>query len=147
MRFTGLISSLALVLFGLVLAVWVIPVESFPGDPGEMASSFLPTIAAVVIVALAGFQTVIAGLGRKAPTPGFDRFSILFIIASAVVFGLVIAFIMNFGFIIGGIASIALIGFIMRPKGTERWWLLAIAIALPLGSYLLAWHGLRLSLP
>ena len=134
MRFTDLISSLALVLFGLVLAIWVIPPESFPGDPGEMAPAFLPTVAAVVIVTLAGFQTVIAGVGQKVPTPGFDRFSILFIIASSAVFGLVVAMIMNFGFIAGGISSIALIGFIMRPKGSERWWLLAIAVALPLGS-------------
>ncbi|MBT3915880.1 MAG: hypothetical protein HOF23_05860 [Rhodospirillaceae bacterium] len=147
MRFTDLISSLALVLFGLVLAVWVIPVESFPGDPGEMAPAFLPTVAAVIVVALAGFQTVIAVVGRKTPPLEFDKFSILFLIASAVVFGVVIALIMNLGFILGGISSIALIGFIMRPKGSERWWLLAIAVALPLSSYLLAWHGLRLSLP
>jgi len=136
-----------LVLCGLVLAIWVIPVESVPGDPDEMAPAFLPTVAALIIVVLAGFQTVIAGVGQKVPPPDFDRFSVLFLIASAVVFGLVIALIMNLGFIGGGISSIALIGFIMRPKGSERWWLLAIAVALPLGSYLLAWHGLRLSLP
>ena len=104
MRFTDLISSLALVLFGLVLAVWVIPVESFPGDPGEMAPAFLPTVAAVIVVALAGFQTVLAVVGRKPPPLEFDKFSILFLIASAVVFGVVIALIMNLGFILGGIS-------------------------------------------
>ncbi|MDP7641530.1 MAG: tripartite tricarboxylate transporter TctB family protein [Alphaproteobacteria bacterium] len=147
MRFADLISGLILVLFGLILAVWVIPAEAFPGDPDEMAPAFLPTVAAVVIVALAGVQTVVAGVGREPPPPDFDRFSVVFLIASAAVFGLVIALIMNFGFIVGGISSITLIGFIMRPKGSERWWLLAIAVALPLGSYMLAWHGLRLSLP
>ncbi len=147
MRFTDLITGLILVLFGSVLAIWVIPVEAFPGDPGEMAPAFLPTVAAVVIVVLAGFQTIIAGGGRKTPPPDFDGFSVLFLIASAAVFGLVIALIMIFGFTAGGISSIALIGFLMRPKRSERWWLLAIAVTLPLGSYLLAWHGLRLSLP
>ena len=147
MRFADLISGPVLVLFGSVLAVWVIPVEAVPGDPGEIAPAFLPTVAAVVIAVLAGFQTVIAGMGRKKTPSDFDGSSVLFLLASAVVFGLVIALIMNFGFIIGGISSTALIGFLMRPKGSERWWLLIIAVTLPLGSYQLAWHGLRLSLP
>ena len=51
------------------------------------------------------------------------------------------------GYVAGGVVCILAIGALMRPTGLTWAWLAAVALALPIGVYVLSWHGLRLSLP
>ena len=53
----------------------------------------------------------------------------------------------GFGYIAGGVLCILAIGAAMRPKGTIWLWLVVVAVGLPLATFYLTWHGLRLSLP
>ncbi|MAG98240.1 MAG: tripartite tricarboxylate transporter TctB family protein [Alphaproteobacteria bacterium] len=147
MRAADLITGPILAVVGLVLALWVIPIESVPGDEGEIAPAFMPTAVVTVIVVLAILQTIVAGFAGKRSVPAIDRFSALFVVASAVLLTLALAATAALGFVIGGTATIIFIGFLMRPTGAARGWLIAVAVAFPLGSYYLVWYGLRLALP
>jgi ABC-type transport system involved in multi-copper enzyme maturation permease subunit len=147
MRIADLISGLVLAAAGLVIAIWVIPAENVAGEAGEFSSAFLPGLAMISIAGLAVLQAGLAGFGRATGRPPIDRFSALFIIAASGVLALALWLIATFGFVIGGMVLIGGVGLAMFPSRRARWWLLAVAIALPVGSYALAWYGLRLSLP
>ena len=129
-------------------AVWIIPEQAAPGDEGEIAPALLPILAAVVIAVFALVQVITTLLNKTSDDPqGFDYKSAVFTIAASVGLAITITMLFWAGFRIGGIIAIAVIGFAMRPTPTVAVWLVVVATALPLATYALAWHGLRLSLP
>lgn len=139
-----LASGVILALAGLVLAIWVIPMESAPGDEGEIAPGFMPSAAAITLVLL-GALLALSALRADAQDAGPVGW--LFLLGAAVGLAASVGVIAVTGFKIGGAVTVATLGFIMGARGAARWWMLAIAIALPVLTHTLAWHGLRLALP
>lgn len=128
-------------------ALWVIPEQAAPGDEGEIAPALLPIVAAVTIAVFAVVQAVSTALGRGAEPVEFDGRSALFALVALAALAVCVALMMWLGFRAGGAIAIAAIGIAMKPSLKIAGWLAAVAIILPLGAYMLAWHGLRLALP
>ena len=140
-------AGLVLAAFAAVAAVWVIPGQAAPGDEGEIAPALLPIVAAGTIALFALVQAATTYLGHAAERVDFDSRAALFAVVAAVgLAGIVLVF-MWFGFRTGGIVAIVAIGLAMRPPRALLIWLGIVAIALPVATYTLAWHGLRLALP
>lgn len=136
-------SGLVLAVAGLALAVWVIPAQSVPGDEGEIAPAFMPTAAALTFVALGVLQAIAGWRHAPGADAGWGRY----LLAAGVGLALATALIAWTGFVIGGAVSVLTLGLLMGARGSARWWLIGVALALPLLTHTLAWHGLRLALP
>ena len=70
-----------------------------------------------------------------------------FLVVAGASLAAIVGLLAGLGYLAGGILITLAIGFAMRPTGAERWWLIAIAVVMPVAIHLLAWHGLRLALP
>ena len=156
MRAANVLASICLILLGLLALIWVIPAQTVPVDPGELPGSLLPSVAAWVVVGAALWQLAqILLSGRKAASrepaaPGYgvdSRSSLLFFLGSALTLALFLLAIAQFGYLIGGAIGVLMLGWLMKPTGAARWWLLVVAAVVPAGVYYLALHLLRLSLP
>ncbi|MGI9520670.1 MAG: hypothetical protein ACR2PG_03380 [Hyphomicrobiaceae bacterium] len=147
MKRADILTSIVLVALALAGIFWVVPTETVVGEPGEIAPADMPKIALWVIAGCAGWQLVSALWIRNAKANPFDRFAMLFLAASTSVLFAALLGIWWLGYIAGGVLCIIGVGAIMRPKGGAWAWLVAVALALPVGIYALSWHGLRLSLP
>ena len=128
-------------------ALWVIPEQAVPGDEGEIAPALLPTLAAVAVAVFALVQALATALGRSGEPVDFDGRAVLFAVAATAALAAAVALIAWAGFRVGGVVAIAAIGLAMRPARSVAVWLLVVAAVLPLATYALAWHGLRLALP
>ena len=141
------VAGLVLAAAAAAAAIWVIPEQAAPGDEDEIAPALLPIVAAVTIAVFAVVQAVSTALGRGAEPVEFDARSALFALVSLAGLGACAAMFMWLGFRAGGAIAIIAIGLAMKPSLGVLGWLTAVAIALPVGAYMLAWHGLRLALP
>lgn len=141
-------TSVLLILAGLAGIYWVVPRESVPGEPGEIAPADLPTFALWVIICCAGAQLVTALRKATADAPNpMDRFTALFLVASTVLLFAGLTGIFQFGYVAGGILLMLSISFLMRPLRSLWPWIILLSVLLPTGLYWLSWHVLRLSLP
>ena len=145
----------------------VIPAETIPGDEGELAQAFMPTLAAAAIAIAAGLILVRAVSERvrarrgthsgpevpEVPDPAsveperqpIDRFFWSVLAGATLLFGLVLAALGGYGFLVGGGASILAFGLVF---GRRRWpSVLALAVLFPAAAYFLVLHGLGLALP
>ena len=161
------IGAALFLLAGAVLLVWiVIPAETIPGDEGELAQAFMPNLAAVTILVAAALVLVRAGAERarerravpaqgtgEQPAAGaaeperqpIDRVFWTVLVGAILVFGLVLAVLGRFGFLVGSGAAILAFGLVF----SRRAWvgIAALAVLLPAASYYLVLHGLGLALP
>ena len=156
MRLADLISGAVLTIAGAVFLFWIIPMETVPGDEGEIAPSLLPTAAMTVLTVL-GLVIFVSALRRRAGEQGpstllaVDWSSLRFFFLMAAGLFASLAAVWLLGFIFGGILIVLGFAlFLARNFWRER--RLAISIVLvsltvPAAIYYLAWHGLRLSLP
>ena len=142
-----ILAALVLAVFALIGIFWAVPRETVEGDPGEIAPAVVPVVALWVIFACAIWQGATSLANRARASGEFDRFSLGFLVISAAVLMAALGAIWGFGYIAGGVLCILAIGAAMRPKGTIWLWLVVVAVGLPLATFYLTWHGLRLSLP
>ncbi len=147
MKRADILTSLVLIALALVGIFWAVPRETVAGEPGEIAPADLPTIALWVIVGCAAWQLVTSHRRADGKANPIDRFAALFIAIAALALVAALLGIWWLGYIAGGVACILAIGAALRPTGVTWAWLVAVALALPVGIYVLSWHGLRLSLP
>lgn len=147
MKRADILTSLVLIAFALVAIFWAIPRETVAGEPGEIAPADLPKMALWVIAGCAGWQLLAAVRSSEATANPLDRFALLFLAIGTLVLISALLGIWWLGYIAGGVLCILGIGAAMRPTGATWAWLAAVALALPIGVYVLSWHGLRLSLP
>lgn len=147
MKRADILTSIVLTILALIGIFWAVPQETVAGEPGEIAPADLPKIALWVIVGCAASQLLSSLRSDETKANPLDRFAILFLAAGTAVLVAALLGIWWLGYIAGGVLCIFLIGAAMRPKGTTWAWLVMVALALPIGIYVLSWHGLRLSLP
>ena len=151
MKRSDLVCGGALVLFGLAAIFLVIPGQTVPGDEGEIAPALLPTVAMWMVVVCALWQIIDALVraddGGDAGAGGLDPFAAVFLVVAGAGLAVIVGVLAGLGYLVGGIVITLAIGFAMRPAGAQRWWLIAIAVVLPVAIHLLAWQGLRLALP
>ena len=154
-------------LIGAVLLLWfVIPAQTIPGDEGELAQSFMPSLAAVTILAAAALILVRAAAGavRKrqsgaAPNPPAESGTAPAMPEEAAIgrpfwmvlggtvlgFSIILALLELFGFLAGSAAGILIFGLAFRRRSLVTF--VVLAVLLPAASYVLALHGLGLALP
>ena len=147
MKRVDIVASLTLVALALAGIFWAIPKETVAGEPGEVAPADLPKFALWVIVVCGAWQLLTslrAGSDKQNP---LDRFALGFLAAGTLALIAALIGIWKLGYMAGGALCIFAIGAAMRPKGYNWVWLVAVSVALPIGIYILSWHGLRLSLP
>ena len=147
MKHVDILTSLVLIALALLGIFWAVPIETTTGEPGEVAPADLPKFALWVIVICGAWQLVTSLRSVEAKPNPIDRFAAGFLTAGTGTLFLALIGIWKVGYVTGGILCILGIGAAMRPKGVNWAWLAAVSLALPIGIYFLAWHGLRLSLP
>ena len=140
-------AGLVLAVGAAVAAVWIIPEQAAPGDEGEIAPALLPILAAAVVAVFALVQSISRAVSQSEDESEFDARAALFALIATFGLAASVLVIMWMGFRVGGIVAIATVGFAMRPTKTMAIWLMVVAISLPLATYTLAWHGLRMALP
>ena len=147
MKRVDILTSLVLIALALVGIFWAVPQETTAGEPGEIAPADLPMIALWVITGCAAWQLVVSLRKDDSEANPLDLFSLSFLALGTLVLVAALSGIWWLGYIAGGTLCILTIGAAMRPTGSTWAWLVGVAIALPVGIYLLSWHGLRLSMP
>lgn len=147
MKRADILTSLVLIALALVGIFWAVPKETVAGEPGEIAPADLPQIALWVIAGCATWQLVASLRHQETKDNPLDRFALLFLAVGTLVLISALLGLWWLGYIAGGVLCIFGIGAAMRPKGLTWAWLVAVALALPIGVYVLSWHGLRLALP
>lgn len=141
-------TSVFLILLGLVSIFWLVPRETVPGEPGEIAPADLPKFALWVIVFCAAAQLVTSLRKTTADAANpMDRFAVLFLVGSAVLLFAALIGIFQLGYVFGGILCMLAISLLMRPSRPMWPWIIVLSVVLPTGLYWLTWHVLRLSLP
>ncbi len=147
MKHVDILTSLILIALALAGIYWAVPQETTAGEPGEIAPADLPKIALWVIVVCGAWQllqSLRSDAGKQNP---LDRFALGFLTAGTLTLVAALVGLWKLGYVAGGVLCIFAIGAAMRPKGSNWAWLVAVALALPVGIYYVSWHGLRLSLP
>jgi hypothetical protein len=141
-------TSALLILVGLVSIFWILPRETVPGEPGELAPADLPKFALWAIVLCAAAQ-LLASLRRSSGDTAnpMDRFAVLFLVGSAALLFAALVGIFQLGYVFGGILCLLAIALLMRPSRSMWPWIIGVCLVLPTGLYWLTWHVLRLSLP
>ena len=147
MKRADILTSIVLIALALVGIFWAVPTETVAGEPGEIAPADLPQIALWVIIGCAAWQLFASVRGGKAKANPLDRFAVVFMAGGTLTLITALLGIWWLGYIAGGVLCVLGIGAAMRPTGLTWAWLLAVAVSLPVGIYVLSWHGLRLSLP
>ena len=100
-----------------------------------------------MVAVFALVQAISRALSKPESESDFDARAALFALIATFGLAASVLVIMWMGFRVGGIVAIATVGFAMRPTKTMAIWLMVVAISLPLATYTLAWHGLRMALP
>ncbi len=160
-------AALFLLVGAALLVGVVIPAETIPGDEGELAQAFMPTLAAAAIAAAAGLILARAvsdrsrvrrgGASRaddeEVPDPAsaeperqpVDRFFWSVLAGATLLFGVVLAVLGEFGFLAGGGVSILAFGLVFSRRSWPA--LAVLAFLFPAAAYFLVLHGLGLALP
>ena len=166
-------AALFLLIGAALLIRIVIPAETIPGDEGELAQAFMPTLAAVTIAAAASLVLIRAVAARfrdsraAAATTGeathggpereavpaepeqgpIDRVFWMVLAGGALLFVLVLALVGQLGYLIGSGATILLFGLAFNRD--RRAWvsIIALAVLLPPAAHVLVLYGLGLALP
>ena len=100
-----------------------------------------------MVAVFALVQSISRALSQSEDESEVDARAALFALIATFGLAASVLAIMWMGFRVGGIIAIATVGFAMRPTKTMAIWLIVVAISLPLATYTLAWHGLRMALP
>ena len=147
MKRADILTSIVLIALALIGILWAVPKETVAGEPGEIAPADLPQIALWVIIGCAAWQLFASVRGDDSKANPFDWFALAFMTGGTLTLIAALAGIWWLGYVAGGVLCVLGIGAAMRPTGLTWAWLIAVALALPAGVYVLSWHGLRLSLP
>lgn len=156
MRLADLITGAVLAISGVVFLFWIIPLETVPGDEGEIAPALMP-MAAMTVMTVLGLVIFGSALWRRpgsrsaSASMAVDWGSVRFFFSVAIgLFG-ALAAVWLLGFVLSGILIVLGFAFFLARDFWRQWRLAAsvvlVALAVPVAIYYLAWHGLRLSLP
>lgn len=154
MRRADFLSGTLLALLGLVMVVWVIPAETFSGDEGEIAPAFVPSVTMIVIGVLGALLVLarlpvlmryLGGLAGTLDAQPFDRVSLKVIFITGAGLFAALAVFAGFGYIAMGIATVIAFSLYL---GRTNWVALAVVAALvPVGTYFVVLHALRVAMP
>ncbi|WP_418764466.1 tripartite tricarboxylate transporter TctB family protein [Mailhella sp.] len=144
---THIISSLASILFGILLIAWIIPTQT-PEWPGYgMPASLLPNILAWIIIVSASInliKTIITGYGKGQPSPlSFKMF--LHLLAFTAVLAAAMPLMSMFGYFIGSAIVLAACCLLCGERKPVR--LVIVAAATIVVIWAALWKGLGVMLP
>ena len=146
-------AALFLLIGAALLIRIVIPSETIPGDEGELAQAFMPTLAAVTIAAAATAGEATHGGPEREAVPAepeqgpIDRVFWMVLAGGALLFVLVLALVGQLGYLIGSGATILLFGLAFNRNRRAWVFIIAVAVLLPPPAHVLVLYGLGLALP
>lgn len=156
-RRTDILSGLVLAALSLLLLVWIIPANtSPPQSENNLSPAFLPSVAALIMMALAALLSLVSSLtaGKDAGTPheefgdearGVGLREIADIgIWSAFAFAMMVGF-LTIGFLLTAIAALALMMIYAGARNPIT--ITAVAVAVPVALQQISWHAFTVQLP
>ena len=132
---------------GVLFVSWIIPAETYSGDPGELAPAALPLVSMGLVAVLGLIEALRGAAGMVGAARGarVDRYALGFFAGAAVSLAVALALLRSFGFIAGGTAIITGLALAL---GERNWLRLAlVGGGVPVLLWALAFYGLRISLP